>query len=86
MGPHCTKYYVDRLERKEHKDDWEACVGKWLRNLNLLSLEKRRLRGDFITMFQYLKGAHREGGNSLFTGSNVENTRGNGYNLLLGRF
>lgn len=61
-------------------------MGKWLRKLGLLSLEKRRLRGDLITTFQYLKAAHREGGDSLFTRSHREKTRGSGYKLLLGRF
>lgn len=75
-------------ERREQRwpKNWEACVGKWLRKLGLVSLEKRRLWRDLITMFQYLKGAHREDGNSLFTRSHMETTRGSDYKLLLRRF
>ncbi|KAM9643769.1 uncharacterized protein ACIBXB_012437 [Morphnus guianensis] len=57
-----------------------------LRELRLSSLEKRRLQGDLIAAFQYIKGAYKKDEERLFSRPCRDRTRGNGFKLKLSRF
>jgi len=80
---------LDWVQRSSTKLIWGlehlSCEERLI-ELGLFSLEQRRLLGDLIEAFQYLKGVCKKDKENAFSRACCNRTRNNGFKLSKGRF
>ncbi|KAF4795893.1 hypothetical protein TURU_088530 [Turdus rufiventris] len=88
---HC-KTNTEELERVQRRAmelvkglEHKSCEEQ-LRELGVFTLEKRRLQGHLIALYNYLKGGCRQVGVNLSSQARNNRMRGNGLQLHWGRF